>query len=313
MGLDDRNSVMKVLLVGASGYLGSHLLPQLLGAEHDVVGVVRKDSDAQSVRAQGAQVLKSDLLDGLDTILETIHRVDAVVFAAQLQISEEYNCLDAIIEEMSGTEKTLIMTSGTGVLSQRTDGLWVEDAFSEEDNFTPSKYVGGRKRNEQLVLQAASRGVRGIVIRPPLIWGNGKSPAVADLFRSVAITGSACYVGNGLNVYSNVHVDDLCDIYLRALIHGRSGDLFHAVSGETNFRSLAEAISGRLGVPAKSVTLGEAIEIWGKFKSLVMFSSCSRSKSPKTREVLGWAPNPERVDIFDEITHPEMVALANTL
>jgi len=209
-----------------------------------------------------------------------------------------------MLAALAGTGKTFIFTSGTGVLSQRTDGAWSEDTFAEDDAFTPSKYVGFRCQTESIVRAAASTGVRAMVVRPPLIWGNGFNNVIKAIYDSAAKTGHACYLGAGLNLYSNVHVDDLADLYRLALERGVSGSLYHAVSGEANYRSMAECVARELGTGTRSINFAQAQQIWGNFLALIAFAMCSRSRCPRTRTELQWKPDAQRLDIMTEVANP---------
>jgi len=191
-----------------------------------------------------------DLLD-VDSFVPLLERYDVIIQAAQLNLDEELQAVSAMLAAIKGSGKTFIMTSGTGVLSQRTDGDWSEDTFAEGDDFVPSKYIGARLDTENLVRAATSKGIRAMVVRPPLIWGNGGCPVIAQLYQSAATSGAVCYIGRGLNLYSNVHVQDLAGVYQLAVEKGQPGALYHAVSGELNYRSLAEAIAARLDLPTR--------------------------------------------------------------
>lgn len=96
-----------------------------------------------------------------------------------------------------------------------------------------------------------------------MIWGNGRSPMLDGFRASIEKTGAVCYIGRGLNLYSNVHVDDVAEIYHLAAEKAPAGALYHAVSGETNFRTIAEALARQQSVPARSIELSEGVEIWG--------------------------------------------------
>lgn len=292
---------MKVLVFGASGYLGSHLVDHFVAAGYDTSGFCRSDVAPARKNLQ-CHYVHGNLLDA-GSFLPLLEHYDVIIQAAQLDLDEELQAISAMLDGINGSGKTFIMTSGTGVLSQRTDGDWSEDTFAESDNFVPSKYIGARLDTENLVRAATSNGIRAMVVRPPLIWGNGGCPVIAQLYQSAATSGAVCYIGRGLNLYSNVHVQDLTRVYQLAVEKGQPGALYHAVSGEINYRSLAEAIAARLDLPTRSISLSEGIELWGKFSALVAFSSCSRSRCPRTRQELGWQPATDRLDIRDDISH----------
>lgn len=301
---------MKTVVLGANGYIGSAVVGQLVAAGHETTGLVRSSAAAAGVKAAGAQALIGDATDH-EFVTTAIHSADAVVMCAQLLLEPERHLVDTILGQLEGTGRTFVFTSGTGVLSQRTDGEWSEDTFAERDDFTPSKYIGARHETELTVQAAASRGVRSMVIRPAMVWGNGGGPMFEAFYRSAG-TGSVCYVGRGLNLYSSVHVDDVADLFVRAITAGSAGALYHAVSGETNFRTIAEAVARDLGVGTRSVNLEEAMKIWDKFTALVAMSVCSRTRAPRSRSELGWSPATERSDILDGVGHPRLRALAST-
>ncbi|OXR43303.1 dTDP-glucose 4,6-dehydratase [Nocardia cerradoensis] len=294
---------MRVLILGAGGYLGSALVRCFVGAGHTVTGLVRNAAAAEQVKASGAEPVSGDLTD-LPGTLALLDDAEVILFAAQLLLEPERQTVEALLDALAGTGKTFVFTSGTGVLSQRTDGEWSEDTFAEDDDFVASKYIGRRRDTEDLVRAAAGRGVRAMVVRPAMIWGHGKCPMIEGFYRSAARTGEVCYVGRGLNLYSNVHVDDAAQVYRLAVDKGTAGALYHAVSGETNFRTLAEAVARELGIPTRSIDLAEAVTIWDTFTALIAFSVCSRSRAPRSRMELGWTPHPDRLDILDEVSHP---------
>ncbi|ARE37873.1 NAD-dependent epimerase (plasmid) [Rhodococcus sp. BH4] len=297
---------MNVLVIGAGGYLGSSIVERFLIGNHEVRGLVRNAAAAQRLRNLGAMPINGDLT-ALESLLPAILEADAVIYAAQLMLEPEKKTVSTILDALEGTGKTFVFTSGTGVLSQRTDGEWSEDTFAEDDHFVPSKYIGARRDTEDLVRQATNRGIRTMVVRPSMIWGRGGCPMIDGLYRSAAATDAVCYIGRGLNLYSNVHVDDVAELFHLAVEKGSAGALYHAVSGETNFRTLAEGVARVLDVPTRSVDLGEAITFWDKFTALIAFSVCSRSRAVRSRRELGWRPHPDRLDILDDVDHPNYV------
>jgi nucleoside-diphosphate-sugar epimerase len=238
-------------------------------------------------------------------LAELARAADATVFAPQLPDQErEYEVVSSLLSALEGTDRAFLFTSGTGVLGQRTDGAWSEDSYAEDDTFVPSRYLLRRRETEDLTRAAATRGVRAMVVRPPLIWGEGYHGFVDQILTSIERTGAACYIGSGLNLYSHVHVRDLAHVYQLAIETGRAGGLYHAVAGELNNRVLAGLVARQQGVQTRSVTIAEAIGIWGKFVTLVVLSVCSRSRSPRSRQELGWRPR--HLDPTDAILAGEL-------
>src|SRR5690606_34684224 len=109
-------------------------------------------------------------------------------------------------------------------------------------------------------------------------------------FDSVARTGAACYIGAGLNLYTHVHVDDLARQYRLALEKGVPGALYHAVAGEVNWRTLAEAVAEVMGCDTRSITFEEGCELWGEMYADLFFGVSSRSRAVRSRRELGWEP-----------------------
>jgi nucleoside-diphosphate-sugar epimerase len=233
-----------------------------------------------------------------------VRNYDAVVFAAMISWTEETPLLQAILEGMKRGRRTFLYTSGTGVLSiPDRDGEWNENTFAEDDSFPfeamPDSIV--RLRNEDIVLEASDGLLRTIVIRPPLIWGNAGSIQIPRMFDAALKTGSVSYLGQGLNLYSNVHVDDLAKIYSLAVDKGIAGALYHAVAGEANFRSIAEAIGAVIGCEAHSIDYAQACDLWGAGWVDLAIAVNSRSRSPRTRAELGWRPR--HLDLIEDIRH----------
>ncbi|MBX9897594.1 MAG: NAD-dependent epimerase/dehydratase family protein [Qipengyuania sp.] len=292
---------MKILVIGATGYVGSHIAQRMARAGHEVSGIARSASGAARVTGLGAHPVIGDLTD-LATLDQAISDSEAVVYAAQLLLEPEHDTLAALVERLAGSGKSLVFTSGTGVVSQKTDGDWSEASFAEDDDFVPSKWLARRVETETLVRSAVDRGVRAMVVRPPMIWGNGGCGLIEAFYASAARTGEVCYLGRGLNLYSNVHVEDLAEVYALAIERGTPGALYHCVAGEVAHRTLAERVAQRLGCPARSVGFEEAAEIWGKFLALIIMSTCSRTRSPRARSELGWTPR--HLDMLSDVAHP---------
>jgi nucleoside-diphosphate-sugar epimerase len=291
----------QVLVIGATGYAGSHAARWLAAKGYAVEGTYRHTADRGKVERLGARAVQADL-DHLETVLPLVSRSDVTIYAAQQMMEPEHQAIAAMLQVQEGTGKTFLFTSGTGVLGQKTDGEWSEDTFTEDDPFIPSKWLLRRTETEIMVRAAAARGVRAIVVRPPILWGAGVSGVLKALYGSAAKTGEVCYVGRGLNLYSNVHVEDLAELYRLALEKGAAGALYHCVAGEVNFRALAEAVARELRCGTRSVTFETAEQIWGRFFTLIIMSTSSRSRAPRSRRELGWKP--VHVDMLEEVRDP---------
>ncbi|MEO0030430.1 MAG: hypothetical protein RIS94_188 [Pseudomonadota bacterium] len=296
---------MRVAVFGANGYLGRHVAAHLAGSGHDVTGIVRSETAAADVRAMGLAAAVDDLSDNA-RVAALMADQDGAIFCAQLMLEDEARLFRVLISAFAGTDKALIMTSGTSLMSIPTGGHWDERNYAEDEPFTPRPQIAPRLDNEALVRDA--QGVRGIVVRPPIIWGNGGCMIIGEFYHSARATGKVCHVGPGLNVYSHVHVQDLAELYRLALEKGKAGALYFAVTGEVAYGTLARMVAHHLGVERRAVSVEEACEIWDPFMGRIVLQSCSRQRSPRAREELGWSPREDRLDILDECAHPAYAA-----
>lgn len=294
---------MKVFVFGGTGYIGKHVIAKLAASGHSVDAFARSEGSKALLDGIGARTVVGNIADTA-SYEATIRQSDAVIWIAQLMHAEEHRVVSTLLGLLQGTNKTFIFTGGASLLSTRTDGDWRDKTFAEDDEFVPRRQIAPRLEVERMVRTAGDTGVRAMCIRPPLVWGNGGSKVISDMYHSAQKTGGVCYVGRGLNCYSNVHVEDLAELYALALQKGTSGALFHAVSGELNYRSMAEAIARQLKVSTRSINVEEAIQVWDRFTGPIVFSSCSRTVSPRAHSELGWTPKPDRLDIFAECAHP---------
>lgn len=294
---------MKILVFGATGYIGKHVAAHLLEHGHDIIAFGRSEEAAASVARMGATPLRGDLQD-VGFLTDAVADCNAVIWAAQLMLEDELAVTAALIDALAGSNRPLIFTSGTSLMSIPTNGDWDERSFAEDEPFTPRRQIAPRLEIEALVRNSVERGVKGMVIRPPMIWGNGGCRLISDFYHSARRTGAVCHIGRGLNVYSNVHVEDLAELYRLALEKGSAGALYFAVSGEVSYGVMARTIADTLGVGTRSVTIEEGCEIWDRFMARIVLCSCSRQRCPRAREELGWKPREDRLDILEECRNP---------
>jgi nucleoside-diphosphate-sugar epimerase len=294
---------MRVLVFGASGFIGKCAVRSLIDHRHQVTGFVRSQSAAESVRGLGADAVVGSLDDSTQ-IHGALAASDAAIWLVQLALEEEKRVVEGLLRQLRRSAKTFIFTGGASVLSEPTGGEWSENTFAETDSFVPRRQLRVRAETEIVVRVAAQYGIRSMVVRPPLVYGHGGCRVISDLYHSLRETGSVCYIGRGLNTYSSVHVDDLANLFVLAIERGTAGALYHCVGGEATFRAMAEAIARGVGAATRSITVEQGEGIWDPFTATTVFSSCSRTRSPVARRDLGWKPSVDRADILEECLHP---------
>lgn len=294
---------MHVFIAGGSGHSGSHIIPELIAAGHEVTGLARSDAAAAAVSALGAKVRRGSLedLDGIkeaaadsDGVIHVAHRQDLLpsggmdaVAAAELPIILAYG------EALAGTGKPLVAAGSIG-----SPGSLGRPA-TEDDPALPSgdEHKGTlRARNvvERAVVGLADRGVRSSIVRLPLI-AHGTTDRAGFLPGLIALAqarGFAGYPGDGANLWNAVHICDVASLFRLALENGQAGRYWHAIQeGDIPFRGIAEAIGSRLGLPAVSVPK-DALMLPGYFAQFTNLVTMDLPASNfVTRQTLGWEPD----------------------
>jgi nucleoside-diphosphate-sugar epimerase len=299
--------LQKIFVIGATGYLGGVLARHFFAEGHDVKGSARSQEAAAKLAEAGITPVIGNLDGPMNALLPSVRDADVIVYAAQVEFDREPAVMEQLCQALAGTGKTLIFTSGSGVFMKMTGGDWISDALAEDDAFEPLPFMASRVEAERIVRAAAETGIRTMVVRPPAIWGPGDNGQVARVYRTVASTGAACYIGLGLAAYSCVHHDDLARLYSLAIERGMPGALYHASGGEIPWRWIAEAVARDLGVPTRSLSMEEANEMFG-VAGAAIYSACSRSLDPRSRIELGWKPL--HLDMLSQVGEPRLRALA---
>jgi nucleoside-diphosphate-sugar epimerase len=298
----------KIFIIGATGYFGGVLAQHFVSEGHQVSGSARSQEAGAKLAAAGVAPVIGNLNEAIATLLVAAEEADVIVYTAQVEFDREPIIMEQLCQVLAGKNKTLIFTSGTGVFMKNNGGDWSSDAVAEDDPFEPSVFMLGRIKAERIVRSATEKGVRGMVVRPPVIWGPGDNGQVARVYRTVATTGAACYIGSGLAVYSNVHNADLAQLYSLAIERGVPGALYHAAAGEVPWRWIAEAVARDLGVPTRSsLSIEEAEEMFGP-QSATIYSACSRSLDVRSRTELGWKP--VHLDMLSQVGESRLRKLA---
>ena len=285
-----------LFITGASGYLGQAIARRLQRAGHRVSGLVRSDAAAETISAQGI----TPVFGGLDDVVDLdLSAYDGVVDTAT---ADHAPSTEAFIAALSGTGRTFIRTSGTGVYTDLAGGAPSSVVYREEDEFVPAPVVAARHRSDELVLAAKNRDVRTIVIRPSMVYGDGASEQLPLLFRHALSSGRSIYAESGENRWGNVFLHDLAELYLLALEKARPGSVYNIASGECSMGEIANGIAKVLGqVPAVSVPLDTAREALGQRWVDVALASNSRVDSSRARNELGW--NPVGPTLLDDLLY----------
>ncbi len=284
---------MRLFVTGASGWIGSAVVSELLMNDHRVLGLARSDDSAVAIATAGAAVRRGEVTD-LDVLREAAAECDGVIHLAfrhdiaffgdfDAAVASDHAAIEAIGEALAGSGKPLAIASG--LAGTRPGGIATED-----DRPEPTPGAGGRVRNERTALSLADRGVRSMSVRfAPTVHGAGDHGFVARVVAADREHGTAAYVGDGSNRWPAVHVRDAAHLVRLGIERAPAGSVLHAVADEgIPFREIAEAIGRRLGLPATSVSAEQASEVFGFLGGFVAMDVLASSAG--TRELLGWEP-----------------------
>jgi nucleoside-diphosphate-sugar epimerase len=285
---------VKVFLTGATGFIGGSLAQRLVGNGHEVHGLVRSRDRARLLQESGISPVLGSLDDDL-IIAESARQADAVLNAAS---SDHRRSIETLIEVLAGTEKPLIHTSGSSIVCDDARGEYEGARIYDDDSFLdPLPIRQDRVAIDRLVRTAGiSLGVRAVVICPSMTYGTGRglqkeSDQIPKLVKRSKERGAGVYIGQGLNRWSNVHIDDLVDLYLLALEKAPGGSFFFAESAEATLKQIAEWISNslRFGGKTESWKANEAIAEYGDWARFALGSN-SRVRATNARRLLHWCP-----------------------
>jgi len=280
---------MRVFVTGASGHIGSALVPELLQAGHQVTGLARSDQSAAALVAMGADVRRGDLddLEGLqaaaadsDGVIHLAFKHDFSDFLGNVE--SDRRAVEAIGEALVGSGKPFVGTSGTLMVA------FVEGRLATEEDTLPA---GPRIDSENYAIALADRGVRSAVVRlAPLVHSNldhhGFTHHIIDCARKAGVS---AYVGDGTNRWPALHTLDAARLYRLALESAPAGTRLHGVADEgVAFRDIAESVGRHLNLPTKSITAEEAPEHFGFLAPLSVLDDATSSE--RTQKILDWHP-----------------------
>jgi nucleoside-diphosphate-sugar epimerase len=289
---------MRIFVTGASGWIGSAVVPELLGAGHEVVGLARSEASAQRLEAAGATVQLGDV-DDPDGLAKAAADSDGVVHLAfQHEVAWRGNFAAAAAADRRAVEAmgaALADSDRPFVLASGMLGLTAGRVSTEEDGLVAGAEVranpaGRRAATALLTLSLRGIGVRSSVLRfPPTVHGAGDHGFVATLVGIARQRGVAAYVGDGTNRWPAVHRSDAARLARLAVEAAPAGSVLHAVADEgVPFREIAQAIGSHLGLPTASVLPADAVEHFAHLGHFVGVDSPATAAA--TRELLAWEP-----------------------
>ena len=282
----------RAFVTGVSGYIGGSVARRLAQDGFLVVGLVRDPAAAARIEATGVR----PAIGGLDdaALLQRLAgEADVVVNTAD---SDHRPAIEALVAGLRGTGKTLIHTSGSSIVADEGTGEGSERVFTDDTPNTPIAAKVARVAIDRRVREAAGEGIRSAVICPTMIYGRGSgskrdSIQVPMLIRAAQERGAGVHVGPGRNIWSNVHIDDLVDLYALVLDKAEPGSFFFAENGEAALADVARSIGRMLGFGDRTVEwpLREAIAALGVEAASLGLASNSRVRATHAR-ALGWQP-----------------------
>jgi len=280
---------MRIFLTGATGFIGSQIVPQLIGAGHQVLGMTRSDAGAQMLVAAGAEPYRG-LLEDLDSLRAGAAQADAVIHTAfdhdfsnfVANCEKDQRAIRAMGEVLAGSDRPLVITSGTGMGSAALGQTATEDVINVNN---PNPRVASELAGQEM----SAAGVKVVVVRLPQVHDTRKQGLVTPYIETARQRGLAAYIGEGRNRWPAAHVSDVALLYRLAVEQGQAGERFHAVHEEgVSARDIATVVGAGLGVPVLSLAPELAAEHFGWFGAFAAMDL--PASSAWTRERLGWRP-----------------------
>ena len=281
---------MKVFLTGATGFIGSTIVPELIKAGHQVLGLTRSDAGVESLNAAGADVHRGSIED-LDSLRSGAGKSDGVIHCAfnndfsrlKANNEQENRAIDALGDELMGSDRPLVITSVAAM------GIAAPGQLAREDHFDPNQPLHDLRATEKSGAAVADRGVNVSVVRLPQVHNVVKQGIPGRLIQVAREKGVSAYIGDGMNRWAAAHVLDVAHLYRLVLEKHEAGSRYHAVAEEAiPLGQIAEVIGKGLQVSVVSLSPQEAESNFGP---LAMFVGADMSASSRqTQHRLGWRP-----------------------
>ena len=281
---------MRVFVTGATGFIGSAVVKELIAAGHQVVGVCRSDDKAPALAAAGAEVYRGSIAEP-DSLKQGAARSDGVVHLAFNHDFSRFvqNCEDdrrvirALGSALAGSDRPLIVTSGTGIANT------VPGQPATESNPIVGANVHPRAASEEAANAVAADGINVSVVRLPQVHDPVRQGLITPAIEIYRQKGACAYIGDGRNRFPAAHVRDTARLYRLAIEKAEPGAKYHAVAEEgVAMRDVAEALGQRLKLPVKSIAPDEAQGFFGWLGAFAGHDG--PASSAQTRQKLGWQP-----------------------
>ncbi|GAB0156673.1 NAD-dependent epimerase/dehydratase family protein [Chryseobacterium sp. Alg-005] len=291
----------RILITGITGYIGGTVAKKLLDKNYAVIGLIRSEAHAKELESMGIETIIGNIHDE-NVLKAAISNADAIIHNADS--ADDAYVADSIVNALEGSGKTFIFTSGSAIFGGKENGEKNDFVFTEDIPLQPRLEMASRVLINQHILQSARKKVRSIVIVPTMVYGEGlgikkdsiQIPALINFSKG---KGFGVYFGKGENIWSNVHIEDLADLYVLALEKAKAGSLYYAENGSSNIKNLAERISDRYDLePAQSVTVQEAVNTFGPAGGYFGFASNSLCNADKARTELNWKPQHQSIEQY---------------
>ncbi len=280
---------MRVFLTGATGFIGSQLIPELLTSGHQVLGLTRTDAGARRLEAAGVEVHRGDL-EQPDTLASGAASADAVIHCAfdhnfatffENTKKDERN-IAAMGEALEGTQKPILITSGVGIGAPLNGGLATEDVLNP-------RHANPRIATELAGAALIARRIDVRTIRLPQVHDTTRAGLITPLIAEARRSGAVAYLGDGQTRWSAAHVSDVARLYVLALEKGEPGARYNAsVEEGVTARAIAEAIGKGTGLPARSIAAGEIDRYFGWMAPFAGLDMSALNAWTVAR--LGWEP-----------------------
>jgi len=280
---------MRVFLTGATGFIGSHVIPELLDRGHRVLGLTRSDAGARQLEADGVEVHRGDLAQP-ETLASGVAAADAVIhcafdhdFANFLEnTKKDQRNIAAMGDALAGTNKPMLITSGIGIGTPRHGGPATEDVLNP-------LHANPRIVTELAAAALLAQRIDVRTIRLPQVHDTTKAGLITPLVAEARRAGAVAYVGEGTTRWAAAHITDVAKLYVLALELGEPGARYHASAEEgVDARTIAEAIGEGAGLPVRSIAQNQVERYFGWMAPFAVLDMTA--SSAWTRARLGWEP-----------------------